>query len=854
MTTCLIRSGWPLAIMVGLSLAAGTSQLSAETYHVDGDNCDDPSPDGSCEHPFCTIPQGLNAAAEGDTVLVRKIDGWVCGVPVGPEEWGSYLLTSSVTVAVGETLALEAGVVVKFKYYTNSDANPSLVVNGTLDAVGDPGGAENSVYFTSERDDAVGGDTNGDGGATHPARGDWYHIALNSTSAALIEHAEVRYAGRYWWYSAGWHARSEEAILMNSASPTIRDTTLRDTYGDALECNLPSDPTLERLTFANNDINGLNVLGGTIAHDAVWCNPDVVYYLDSTVTVAEGAGLTICPDMVVKFAYYTNNDQNISINVNGTLHVEGTPDSPAILTSIRDDDAAVPDGTNGDTNNDGPSDGARGDWYHIALNSTSAALIEHAEVRYAGRYWWYSAGWHARSEEAILIDSASPEIDSLHFEQCWGYPIEFDLDSFPHLSRLSANGVDSQDTSAVHIVGGTMASGGTWTNAAIPYYLDASVTTSPGVALAIDPGALFKFKKADNVGLYANQGKLLVKGTAQEPVIFTSIYDDEVSGDTNNDGGATLPAAGDWGQISYGQSGPPNTGIAYAQIRYAGNGSGGSVIPAVATTDMSNVDVSHCEFYRNAGFAVSVGGFSQTSVHNSFFAYNASGVELAAAAPGSSVVNCTSYRDEIGIQTDNSVTAICNNLIAYFGNCGISAQGGAPDPACITHNCVFSPFGTAFCGMDDLCGQYGNICQQPMFVDFFNDDFRLSCDSPCIDAGDNVCVPLDKLDLDGDADTGEKTPYDLMGDPRFVDDPNTPDTGNPDPDFPDLPIVDMGAYEFQACDGDLDCDGDTDHSDLGILLADWGCTGGDCPGDLDGDGDTDHSDLGILLGNWGCGT
>ena len=55
-----------------------------------------------------------------------------------------------------------------------------------------------------------------------------------------------------------------------------------------------------------------------------------------------------------------------------------------------------------------------------------------------------------------------------------------------------------------------------------------------------------------------------------------------------------------------------------------------------------------------------------------------------------------------------------------------------------------------------------------------------------------------------------------------------------------------------SCVGDLDGDGDTDQSDLGVLLADWGCTGGDCPGDCDGDGDTDQSDLGILLADWGC--
>jgi len=62
------------------------------------------------------------------------------------------------------------------------------------------------------------------------------------------------------------------------------------------------------------------------------------------------------------------------------------------------------------------------------------------------------------------------------------------------------------------------------------------------------------------------------------------------------------------------------------------------------------------------------------------------------------------------------------------------------------------------------------------------------------------------------------------------------------------------AYAFVPCVGDCDGDADTDQGDLGCLLADWGCTGGNCVGDLDGDGDTDHADLGALLANWGCGT
>ncbi len=58
------------------------------------------------------------------------------------------------------------------------------------------------------------------------------------------------------------------------------------------------------------------------------------------------------------------------------------------------------------------------------------------------------------------------------------------------------------------------------------------------------------------------------------------------------------------------------------------------------------------------------------------------------------------------------------------------------------------------------------------------------------------------------------------------------------------------------CVGDVDGDNDTDHSDLGELLAAW-CTQEGDPNwnpdaDLDGDGHVGHGDLGILLADWGC--
>jgi len=131
----------------------------------------------------------------------------------------------------------------------------------------------------------------------------------------------------------------------------------------------------------------------------------------------------------------------------------------------------------------------------------------------------------------------------------------------------------------------------------------------------------------------------------------------------------------------------------------------------------------------------------------------------------------------------------------------------------------------------------GNLDADPLFVAPGSGDFRLMPSSPCIDAADNTAVPKG-IDTD------------LDGNPRFVDDPSTKDTGLGDP-----PIVDMGAYEFQPalCPVDLDNSGDIGVKDLLLLLGAWGpCPPKEfCPADFDNTGDVGVTDLLILLGNWG---
>lgn len=59
------------------------------------------------------------------------------------------------------------------------------------------------------------------------------------------------------------------------------------------------------------------------------------------------------------------------------------------------------------------------------------------------------------------------------------------------------------------------------------------------------------------------------------------------------------------------------------------------------------------------------------------------------------------------------------------------------------------------------------------------------------------------------------------------------------------------ALAERRCVGDLDGDRDVDHSDLSILLGDFGCRTPPCRGDVNGDNRTDQADLAALLANFG---
>lgn len=100
----------------------------------------------------------------------------------------TYVVDGPVTISSGITLTIKEGVVVKFKTETSG-----LNINGTLHA--DATASSSKIYFTSYKDDVVGGDTNLDGSATSPSAGDWDTITVNSGATTTLINTVVRYGG-----------------------------------------------------------------------------------------------------------------------------------------------------------------------------------------------------------------------------------------------------------------------------------------------------------------------------------------------------------------------------------------------------------------------------------------------------------------------------------------------------------------------------------------------------------------------------------------------------------------------------------------------------------------------------------
>ena len=319
-----------------------------------------------------------------------------------------------------------------------------------------------------------------------------------------------------------------------------------------------------------------------IATDTTW-NGGEVHVVAYDIAVSHGAELTIEPGAIVKF-------QNLqsSLTIGGALDAQGTSASPIIFTGYRDD-------VGGDTNEDeDDSTPSVGNWRHIEIAAGGTAVIDQAHIRYGGAGTpaqlfvnggnltlsnsTVSDGYHG-----IRVQNSNSTLTNITFENNRETAISTDLASNLDISQFTftENGVN-----ALALDGGTLPGDTTWAYPELVYWMTGDVIVPVGTTLEVVPGKVIKAERA--VDLIVN-GVLLADGTASEPIIFTSVWDDTAGGDTNNDGTTSNSHRYKWGMIQFNNS-EEGTQLNHVHVRYAAH----STAPAAVLVTGGRVSLTDC--------------------------------------------------------------------------------------------------------------------------------------------------------------------------------------------------------------------------------------------------------------------
>jgi plastocyanin len=386
-------------------------------------------------------PNRTNNTRQAELGITGRLD--TCGDITANTTWAyaTYVVTCNININSGATLTVAPGTIVKFQGTT------SIVVNGALNV---PGTLEHLVFFTSLIDDSVGGDTDNDGGANSPARGDWNSIVVAPTGTVSLAYTNIRYGGYYHW-DHGWSGEQTPLHVYNGGSAVLDHVTFAQNggYGIHVEPSSTSQLSVTHSSIETSELNGIRVDGiagkaititnntftgngsaglaavsltfsggsvtaldgnsgsgnaingiqvnGTLGMDTTLPgNPLFAYVINGGLTVDSGKTLTLSPDAVVKF-----NSAGETLAVNGNLIANGTATSPVTFTSLMDDTAG------GDTNNDGnASSPAQGDWNSIIVAPEGTTTLTYANIAYGGYYHW-DHGWSGNDIMLLLQGSAS---------------------------------------------------------------------------------------------------------------------------------------------------------------------------------------------------------------------------------------------------------------------------------------------------------------------------------------------------------------------------------------------------------------------------------------------------------------
>ena len=315
-----------------------------------------------------------------------------------------------------------------------------------------------------------------------------------------------------------------------------------------------------------------------------------------------------------------------------------------LFTSINDD---VGGDTNQDNDEEEPAQPAGENWGGVVYNPGASGTITYAEFRYGGgetagmvqidrssvdlrhcifrnsgedgiRMWNIDGTtqmvsiengvFEDNSDDAIEGENVSPRIWSCTFTDN-GDGVWLSGTSLPDFD----GNLSSATGDAIMLTGATYERSGAWEYAGIPYILGGDITVPAGLSLTIEPGVIVKGNS--HWHNLAVGGTLTAVGKPDSAIVFTSIEDDDVGGDTNRDGTQSGPDPDEWGGIVILSNGSGT--LDYCQLRYGGGDGSGLVM----VNSGGNASLDHCSLTRSQEQGLdAVGG--RATIHNSIITRN----------------------------------------------------------------------------------------------------------------------------------------------------------------------------------------------------------------------------------------
>ncbi|MFA6975462.1 MAG: right-handed parallel beta-helix repeat-containing protein, partial [Mesotoga sp.] len=346
----------------------------------------------------------------------------------------SILLSGSTSITRDARLEIKPGTVVKMAQ------NSMITVDGEFIALGTE---EEPVFFTDQRDDSAGGDSNRDVDDTLPVKGWWNSINIRESGSAELDFVDIGYSqngivragsGSFTLTNSNIHDVSGDAlkILAGYSSLNLSNNHfLRNGTGVRLAVNVSFDDPLAR--FEENAID-VHVDGGTIDADTVFgLSSEYSFYISAEITVSKDATLEIRPGTVLKFAEYRG------LRISGRLKSIGTEEEPITFTDWRYDSAG------GDANHDGDASLPEPGWWRsIYIQEEGSAELDWVRIMYAG-YGDKAGIFKTGSGSLMLRNSVISRIagDGLLVSNSSGH-LEVSGSSF--LENSTGVGISSQQT------------------------------------------------------------------------------------------------------------------------------------------------------------------------------------------------------------------------------------------------------------------------------------------------------------------------------------------------------------------------------------------------------------------------